>query len=173
MVCLDPRDPGEFAGPRAPSHVVVQPSTSPLGIMVLLISLAGAVAAITLPAWLLSPLRRARFGHTAMLRSLNDEQLAARVFRFEPSYFKYIGPSEPTVLEFRMLVETRDIQSIDSRWRSLQRAFQRLERRVGHRGRPLILDYYCWYGRDYRELLRRSGETRAGRMTPNNRWTGP
>lgn len=130
--------------------------------MALLIGLAGAVAAIALSAWLLSPLRRLRVRHTETLRNLTDEELAARVFRFEPRYFNCIGPGDPTVLEFQRLIETRDLQGIGSRWRSLARSFQRLERRVGRRGRPLILDYYCWYDLDYAELLRRSGEYRGG-----------
>jgi hypothetical protein len=93
--------------------------------------------------------------YKARLRRLSDQELTARVFRFEPSYFNYIGPGEPTVLEFRRLVDTRDIRGIASRWRTLRKSFSRLERRAGYRGRPLVLDYYCWYDFDYKELLRR------------------
>jgi hypothetical protein len=93
--------------------------------------------------------------YKANLRSLSDQELSGRVFRFEPSYFNCIGLGEPTVLVFQRLVDAKDLRGIASRWPALRRSFTRLERRVGHRGRSLIVDYYGWYGFDYRELMRR------------------
>jgi hypothetical protein len=123
--------------------------------MELLIALAcGAAGIALLGACLIVPLRlRAK----STLRALSDEALATRVFRFETSYFDYIdmGRADDAVIEFRALVQARDVRGIAHRWRSLYRSFTRLERKVGYRGRPLLLDYYFWYELDYRELIRR------------------
>src|SRR5262249_32764559 len=108
-----------------------------------------------------------------LLQDLSDDELAARVFRFEPRYFDYIGRGEPPVVEFRRLVDTRDIRGIASRWGALSRSFTRLERRIGHRGRPLILKYYFWYELACRELMRRRQKARELQWratTSNGRW---
>jgi len=121
-----------------------------MGLLIALLCGAAGIALVTVPVMVPLWLRQRR-----ILRNLSDDELAARVFRFEPQYFDYIGQGEPAVLEFRQLVDSRDVRGIAARWASLQRSFGRLERRVGHRGRPLILEYYCWYHLAYRELIRR------------------
>ena len=129
------------------------PTPSLLGIMEPLRALACGIGALALlsAGILLAP----RLRHRAILRNLSDEELKARVFRFEPRYFDYIGSGDAAVLEFRRLVDTRDLRGIKARWESLQRSFLRLERRAGHRGRPLVLEYYNLYELGYRELMRR------------------
>jgi hypothetical protein len=122
--------------------------------MELLVGLGCGVAGIViLCACILLPLRNRQM---RILRAMDDEQLRNRVFRFESKYFDFIGRDQPAVVEFRDLVAGRDLVGIRKRWRRLQRSFQRLERRVGYSGRPLILEYYCWYELDLRELARRT-----------------
>jgi hypothetical protein len=129
-------------------------STWSLGAMELLLALGcGVIGVGLLSACILLPLRHRQ---TRILRALSDEDLRLRVFRFEPNYFDYIGLDHPDVVEFRDLVSTRNLSRLRKRWGSLQRSFQRLERRAGRTGRPFILEHYCWYELDLKELARRT-----------------
>jgi hypothetical protein len=136
-----------------------------------LIALAWGVGALALLTLCIHQSLRLR--QKVILRNLSDEELNARVFRFEPRYFDYIGSGDAAVLEFRRLVDTRDVRGIKARWASLQRSFLRLERRAGHKGRPLVLKYYNWYELGYRELMRRRRSRLLFRdetsITPGNR----
>lgn len=89
------------------------------------------------------------------LRLLTDSELERRAFRFEESYFLNIGIDHTEVLTFKHLVETADLSGLRTKWRPLSRAFMRLERSAGHRGRPLIMDYYNWHELVLAELARR------------------
>jgi hypothetical protein len=129
---------------------------------VLIVIGCGLAGIALIGAAILAPLRRrARL----LLRALSNDELATRVFRYEPQYFAYIGQGQPAVVEFQELVRDRDVQRIAARWPSLQRSFRRLERRVGHRGRPLIFEYYNWYELEYRELIRRIKDDKSGANT--------
>jgi len=81
-----------------------------MGALVALVCVVAGLA--LLGALKLAPLRRRQ---RDLLRKLSDEELAARVFRFEPRYFGYIGPGEPAVEEFRRLVQARDLRGIAAR----------------------------------------------------------
>lgn len=89
------------------------------------------------------------------LKKLPLSELKNQVFRYDESYFKYIGESEPAVIQFRNLIRNQDLNGLMKEWNSLNREFVRLEKKVGHKGRPLIMDYYCWFESNLKELKRR------------------
>lgn len=60
------------------------------------------------------------------------------------------------MLAFKRLIEARNLGELRANWGRISRAFLLLERKAGHRGRPLILDYYNWYELVLAELARRS-----------------
>ncbi len=95
------------------------------------------------------------------LRALSDEALKNTVFRYDKGYFSQINENDPSVIRFRKLVELRDIDLLYKEWESLSNRFSQLEREAGHRGRPLILDYYCWYELDIDVLKKRMKRLRA------------
>ncbi len=119
-----------------------------------LITLAVVVAAVVLFGWIiLLPFRQ------RVKKDLRRKSLAAleqSVFRYDSAYFEMIGADQPTVQEFRALVEARDLEGIRKRWSALSRDFQRLEVARGHKGRPMLLDHYHWYELELAELRRRS-----------------
>jgi hypothetical protein len=81
--------------------------------------------------------------------------LEARVFNFELDYFSFIGLEHPDVIAFKRLVDSRDLLAIRALWPRLVKSFRRLEHLAGHRGRPLIMDYYEGYEMTLAELTRR------------------
>jgi hypothetical protein len=121
--------------------------------MEFLIAIACGVAGIALLGSVLLVPLRLRF--VRELRVLPDSDLERRAFRFEETYFQSIGVDHPDVLTFKHLIETADLSELRSNWGRLSRAFMRLERRAGHRGRPLIMEYYNWYELVLAELARR------------------
>jgi len=70
-------------------------------------------------------------------------------------YFDFIGEDNPAVREFCNLVVGRKYEELYSAWPRLQRSFLQAEQVRGHRGRPLLLDYFCSYRSFVRELIRR------------------
>lgn len=102
----------------------------------------GVIGIALLSAVMLFPLRR-RFQR--QLRSLSRDELEKRVFRFEKSYFEYLGLDNPSVITFKHLVKTKDLENIKKKWKKFSREFLKLEQKAGHRGRPLIMEYYNWY----------------------------
>jgi len=90
------------------------------------------------------------------LRTKSKEQLESEVFNYEKEYFSYIGENHVEVREFRSLIENHDLNGIKHKWKKLSKSFGSLERKAGHSGRPLILDYYCWYELALNELTKRN-----------------
>ena len=90
------------------------------------------------------------------LKAKSNEELIKEVFSFEEGYFSFIGEENPEVIEFKTLVLKKDLESIKSNWKRLSKKFDKLEKKAGHTGRPLILDYYCWYEMWLNELSNRN-----------------
>ena len=89
------------------------------------------------------------------VRRLTVEQLTAQAFRFETDYFEFIGLSEDPVVRFRKIAESHDLAALSDSWKSLSREFRTLERKAGHRDRPLLFDYYYDQDAVIAELMRR------------------
>ena len=87
--------------------------------------------------------------------SRTAEQLEEMLFTLHEPYFSKIGRDHRSVTEFRVLVEARDLQALSQRWPAIERDFLALERSSGHRGRPLLLDYYFHYVKAAKELQKR------------------
>ena len=90
------------------------------------------------------------------LKAKSNEELIKEVFSFEEGYFSFIGEENPEVIEFKTLVLKKDLEAIKSNWKRLSKKFSKLEKKAGHTGRPLILDYYCWYEMWLNELSNRN-----------------
>lgn len=86
------------------------------------------------------------------LRNIPLEELERMVYRYENEYFQLIGENDPSVLEFRRVIEGRDIFSLNGNWNRLQSKFRELEKKAGYDGRPLIMDYYYDYELHIKEL---------------------
>jgi len=108
---------------------------------------------ISLGAILLVPLK---IKYRKELRQKNLEELKKDVFQFAEEYFFYLGNEHRTVKEFKNLVQAQDLSGIKRNWKRLSSDFRTLERKAGHTGRPLIMDYYCWYEMSVNELIRRT-----------------
>lgn len=119
---------------------------------VLIAVTCGIIGILVLGAVLLLPLR-IKFARE--LRQKTHHELEQLAFRYEDDYFNYIGSEHPEVIAFRTLTEHKDLQGIRKRWNQLSSSFVKLEKKAGHRGRPLIMDYYHWYELVLRELDRR------------------
>jgi len=119
-----------------------------LGISFLCVISFGAIGAI-----LLVPLK---IKYRKELRQKNLEELKKEVFRFAEGYFSYIGNDHKAVREFKDLVQAQDLSGIKRNWKRLSSDFRTLERKAGQRGRPLIMDYYCWYEMPINELTKRT-----------------
>lgn len=119
---------------------------------VLIAVTCGIIGILVLGAVLLLPLR-IKFARE--LRQKTHHELEQLAFRYEDDYFNYIGSEHPEVIAFRTLTEQKDLQGIRKRWNQLSSSFVKLEKKAGHRGRPLIMDYYHWYELVLRELDRR------------------
>jgi len=114
--------------------------------------LCGVLGVVLLSGILLSPLTH-KYRKELQLKS--DDELAAEVFRYEKDYFSFIGEDNAEVKEFKNLTENHEFESIRRNWRRLSGAFCGLERKAGHSGRPLIMDYYLWYEIALKEMRRR------------------
>ena len=89
------------------------------------------------------------------VEAMTTEALEEEVFSFASEYFDYIGPKQPDVVTFRRLVEQRDLRGLRLNWGRLADSFVRMEAAAGHRGRPLIMDYYFTYSEALVELCKR------------------
>ena len=92
------------------------------------------------------------------VRKLSLEELENQAFRFENEYFEFLGTGNKAVIRFQSLIESRDLPSLRREWKGLERNFRRLERKAGHKDRPLIFDYYGAQSTIFTELSRRLGE---------------
>jgi hypothetical protein len=119
---------------------------------ILTIMVCGILGLAIMGAIILLPLRL-RFARA--LRKKTDQELAQSVFRYEDLYFATIGEGHPDVVAFRDFVQQKNLSGIRKHWSKFRRTFMRLEREAGHRGRPLIMEYYNWYEMSLRELSRR------------------
>jgi hypothetical protein len=121
-------------------------------------SACGIVGIALLGSIILIPLQ---LSFVRQLRDLTDTELESRAFRFEDAYFVSVGMADPEVLIFRNLIETESLGEPRAKWRQLRRAFMRLERKRGHRGHPLLMEYYNGYELVLAELARRSRSQNA------------
>jgi hypothetical protein len=81
-------------------------------------------------------------------------ELETQVFHYIRGYFDEIGHDRPEVVEFRRLVENRDLRGLRLHWGRLEDSFIRLEPSRGM-CRPLIADYYWTYSQALVELCKR------------------
>ncbi len=114
--------------------------------------ICGVLGIAALGAVLLLPLR---YKFTAALKRKSREELEEMVFRFETEYVDYLGLENEDVVKFKTLVDTKNITELRKNWKKLRRSFHALERKAGHSGRPLIMDYYNWYELEIKELYGR------------------
>ena len=120
---------------------------------ILTILLAGIMAIAIIGAAFVLPLR---FKYRQELRALPSLELESLAFLYEQAYFSYIGHDHQAVQRYKKLTDNRDLPELRRSWRALSRTFVKLERDAGHRGRPLILDYYNWHELVIAEMTRRS-----------------
>jgi hypothetical protein len=92
----------------------------------------------------------------ARLRRMSTPELEGLVWHYEPECFDFLGSAQSSVVEFRRIVESRDLVELSRRWRALANDFVQREREAGHHGRPLIMDYYLDHSEAIAELARRS-----------------
>ena len=114
--------------------------------------IAGILGVVILSWFLLAPLTHKQ---KKEIRQKTNEELDTEIFRYEKDYFAFIGEEKPEVKEYKDLIERRDFASIRKNWRRLSGAFVGLERQAGHKGRPLIMDYYLWYELSLKEMQKR------------------
>lgn len=119
----------------------------------LVVVICGVMGVSILEAILLLPLR---YKFIAELKRKDRKELENLVFRFETEYFDYLGCENEDVIRFKALVDARDVSELLRSWEKFNRSFKALERRIGHGGRPLIMDYYNWYELEIKELYKRS-----------------
>jgi len=79
---------------------------------------------------------------TKQLSSLSLEELEKETFAYPSSYFQAIGENDDSVKRYRDLISRKDLDGLAREWSGLHRRFRELERLSGHRGRPLILEYF-------------------------------
>ena len=84
--------------------------------------------------------------------------LKNETFIYPNDYFKFIGENDPSVIMFRNLIEKNDIPTLKKQWPGLSNRFRKLEIIAGHRGRPLIMDYFLWYDLNLKILSERLRE---------------
>ena len=122
--------------------------------MEILVGIAcGIIGLILLGTFLLAPLK---YKCWKEIRNKEKAELQKEVFKFIDEYFSFIGYQNPEVHEFRELINKKDLGGIQANWKRLSKSFVAYERKAGHTGRPLILDYYCWYEMWVNELRKRS-----------------
>ncbi len=90
------------------------------------------------------------------LKSKSDAQLESELYQYHQDYFSIIGEQNKDVVEFKKLIETRDLAGLKKRWNKLSGTFVQLERKAGHSGRPLIMDYYDSLELWINELIKRN-----------------
>jgi hypothetical protein len=97
-----------------------------------------------------------RYRFASELKRKSTDELEQIVFRYEPDYFDYLGSEEADVAKFREITATKNLNELRKNWKKLARSFMKLERKAGHKGRPLIMDYYNWHEMAIGELNRRN-----------------
>ena len=85
---------------------------------------------------------------------MSTRELEEEVFRFEAGYFDTLG-GDPDIASFRRLVEQRDLRGLRLNWGRFANAFVRVEAARGHRGRPILMDWYFGYDEALVELGKR------------------
>jgi hypothetical protein len=113
----------------------------------------GIIGLILLATVLLAPLK---YKYWKEIRTKGKEELEKEVFYFAEEYFSFVGYQNAEVQQFRELINKKDVVGIKANWKRLSKSFATLERKAGHKGRPLILDYYCWYEMCVNELRKRN-----------------
>jgi hypothetical protein len=87
------------------------------------------------------------------LKKLSLDELERKVYRYDSEYFRFISEENESVLEFRNIIENRDISTLYKKWdSSFLESFLALERKAGHNGRPMLMDYYYGYELEIKEL---------------------
>jgi hypothetical protein len=120
---------------------------------ILIAIICGAIGVLLLGTILLA---RLKYKYWKELRRKGKEELEKEVFNFSDDYFSFIGYYNPDVQVFMELINRKDLLGIKASWKRPSKSFTHLERKVGHRGRPLILDYYNWYEMAVNELRKRN-----------------
>jgi hypothetical protein len=117
-------------------------------------TIAIAIVVIVLAAvfYVLAHLRARRTSTADLERFVFDDRI---------EYFKFIGESSDAVSRFRQLIKVRDGRQLYTEWPSIERTLRKAELAAGHRGRPLIMDYFLDYRVYVRELLRRGNSGAA------------
>jgi hypothetical protein len=115
--------------------------------------ICGLIGLFLLCTILLAPLK---YKYWKELRHKTKEELQKEVFYFADDYFSFIGYEHAEVQEFKDLVNKKNLTGIKANWKRLSNSFRRLEGKSGHKGRPLIMDYYCWYEMAINELRKRN-----------------
>lgn len=93
----------------------------------------------SIPLWLLKRKFRNK------LEKMSLKELKQVTFEEKEAYFNYLSQDNPIVKRFRQLIRSEDIENLIKEWPKISRQLVDLERKNGHTGRPLILDYYGWY----------------------------
>ena len=73
---------------------------------------------------------------------MSTTELEKHIFFFHEDYFDFIGADNETVQEFHQICKSTDLEKLTTKWEYLEKSFRKLEVEAGHRGRPLIMDYY-------------------------------
>lgn len=101
-----------------------------------------AVIVIIVAAGILSTHRSLNTHERELLEKLDKlplDELEKIMYRYESEYFKYIGEEHEPVLEFKGLIEKRDISTLYNKWKSsFAGSFIELERKAGNNGRSML-----------------------------------
>jgi len=90
------------------------------------------------------------------LKKLSLTELERKVYRYDTEYFKFIGEENESVLEFKKIIENKDVLTLYKKWESsFIGSFIALERKSGNNGRPMLMDHYFWYELEVKELYER------------------
>ena len=92
---------------------------------------------------------------TKRLTTLSLEELENETFSYPAEYFEEIGENDAAVIRYRDLVTRKDLEGLTKEWSGLYNRFRELERLSGHRGRPLIMEYFLNHEIWIRALSRR------------------
>lgn len=88
---------------------------------------------------------------------MSTADLEKLVWHYEPYFFSQLGEDEECVVEFRRIVERRNLAEMKARWEPLSSAFDRLAKEAGISGRDLVDCYpYSDQSAAIAELVRRS-----------------
>ena len=96
-----------------------------------------------------------RHSSNERMRRLSTADLERLVFQVPDEYLSFIGSDTPSIREYVQLVGSRDLQKLYKRWPKLQKAFRSAEIAAGHRGRPLVMEYFFDHHAAIRELMLR------------------